>query len=325
MFDPNALGKNVMSDPAIRTENLTRDFATVRAVDRLSLEVPRGAVFGFLGPNGAGKTTTIRLLLGLLEPTAGRAQVLGFDVRSQGQEVRWRTGALLEYPGLYDRLSAEDNLEFYGRIWHMPAAERRSRIEDLLQEVGLWDRRKERVETWSRGMRQKLAMARALLHRPSLVFLDEPTSGLDPIAAAALRDNLAALAKREGVTVFLTTHNLAEAEKLCDIVAVINAGKLVAVGSPAELQARASAPRVEIAGRDIDEDILQALRGRPEVAAVDFGDGRLIIDLNGDAEVAPLISLIVNRGGQVEEVRKAQATLEDVFLTLMQEQEQEQE
>jgi len=206
-----------MTETAIRIENLTRDFETVRAVDSLSLEVPAGIIFGFLGPNGAGKTTTINLLLGLLEPTEGRAEVLGFDTRTQPDEVRTRSGALLEHPGVYEQLSAEDNLEFYGRIWRMPAAERKARIKELLTHMGVWERRKERVGTWSKGMKQKLALARAMLHRPALVFLDEPTAGLDVVAAATVRDDLEALAAREGVTVFLTTHNMAEAERLCSV------------------------------------------------------------------------------------------------------------
>ena len=176
-----------MSEIAICTENLTCDFDTVRAVDCLSLKVPQGIVFGFLGPNGAGKTTMIRLLLGLLEPTDGWAEALGFDTRTQTGAIRERAGALLEHHGLYERLSAEDNLEFYGRINRVPKAERQARIKELLTDLGPWERRKERVGTWSRGMKQKLAVARALLHRPPLIFLDEPTAGLDPIAAAALR------------------------------------------------------------------------------------------------------------------------------------------
>src|SRR5215472_16195192 len=157
-----------MSDAAIRTTKLTRDFGSVRAIDALTLEVPPGIIFGFLGANGAGKTTTINLLLGLLEPTSGQAQVLGFDTRTQGSSIRERTGALLEFSGLYERLTAEDNL-------------------------GLYDRRTERVGTWSRGMKQKLAITRVLLHRPPLIFLDEPTAGLDPVAAAEMRDDLAGL------------------------------------------------------------------------------------------------------------------------------------
>jgi ABC-2 type transport system ATP-binding protein len=234
-----------MAETAIYTENLARHFGAVRAVDDLSLEVPAGMVFGFLGPNGAGKTTTIHLLLGLLAPTAGRAEVLGFETRQQGQAVRARTGVLLEHAGLYEQLSAEDNLEFYGRVARLPAGERRRRIEEALDDMDLWDRRHERVKQWSRGMKQRLAVARAMLHRPQLLFLDEPTVGLDVLAATALRDDLSALVARHGITVFLTTHNMPEAERLCDRVAVIRDGRLVDVGPPDELRAKAGRPNLE--------------------------------------------------------------------------------
>ena len=308
-----------MNKVAIRTHDLTMDFGPIRAVDSLSMEVPAGTVFGFLGPNGAGKTTMIRLLLGLLEPTAGTAEVLGLDTRTQSNQIRVRAGALLEYSGLYERLSAEENLEFYGRICHLPAADRRSRIRDLLTHVGLWERRKERVGTWSRGMKQKLAVARTLLHRPSLVFLDEPTAGLDPVAAAALREDLAALATREGATVFLTTHNLVEAEKLCKQVAVIRQGKLLAAGHPDELRARSGTARAEIVGRGFDEQVLALLRARSEVAAVELQNGHLLVDLRGDAGMGPLVSLIVQAGAEVEEVRRGKASLEEAFLSLVEE------
>jgi ABC-2 type transport system ATP-binding protein len=308
-----------MTETAIRIENLTRDFETVRAVNGLSLEVPAGIIFGFLGPNGAGKTTTINLLLGLLEPTEGRAEVLGFDTRTHPDDVRTRTGALLEHPGVYEQLSAEDNLEFYGRVWRMPAAERQARIEELLTHMGVWERRKERVGTWSKGMKQKLALARAMLHRPPLVFLDEPTAGLDVMAAAAVREDLEALAAREGVTVFLTTHNMPEAERLCSQVAMIRKGQLVAVGHPDELRARASGPRVEIFGCGFNESVLNLLRVRPEVVAAGVQNEHLAIDLREGTDVAPLVSLMVSAGVQVEEVRRGKAGLEEVFLTLMEE------
>jgi len=308
-----------MSGTAIRIENLTRDFGPVRAVDDLSLEVPTGIIFGFLGPNGSGKTTTINLLLGLLEPTDGRAEVLGFDIGTHGDEVRSRTGALLEDDGLYEQLSAEDNLEFYGRVWCLPAAERRARIKELLTHMGVWERRKERVGKWSRGMKQKLALARALMHRPPLVFLDEPTAGLDVVAATELRDDLAALADQEGVTIFLTTHNMAEAERLCTQVGVISQGKLLAVGHPDELRARAGSPQVEIIGRGFNENVLSLLRARPEVAAIEGQDNHLSIHLREEIDTAPLVSLLVSAGAQVEEVRKGQASLEEAFIALMEE------
>jgi ABC-2 type transport system ATP-binding protein len=307
-----------MSNLAIQAEHLTRDFATVRAVDDLSLDVPAGTVFGFLGANGAGKTTTIHLLLGLLEPTQGQAQVLGLDTRTQSQRIREQCGALLEQAGLYERLSAEENLRFYANVWRMSASARDDRIKELLAHMGLWDRRAERVSTWSRGMKQKLAIARVLLHRPKLIFLDEPTAGLDPVAAAALRDDLAALAAREGVTVFLTTHNLPEAERLCSLVGVIRQGRLLAVGSPDALREQSGGTRVEIVGAGFDDTLVAALRGRADVAGVALENDHLLIDLSAnDTRAAPIVSAVVAAGGQIEEVRRGRESLEDVFLSLM--------
>jgi len=305
--------------PAIRVDGLTRAFGATRAVDELSIEVPRGIIFGFLGPNGAGKTTTINLLLGLLEPTDGRAEVLGRDPWTDGDAVRSQTGAVLEHSGVYEQLSAEDNLEFYARAWRLPAADRASRIRELLTRMDLWDRRREKAGTWSRGMQQRLALARALLHRPPLVFLDEPTAGLDVMAATAVRDDLAELVGRDGTTIFLTTHNMAEAERLCSLVSVIRAGRLVALGSPTELRARTGAPRVEILGRGFDEAQLAVLRTRPDVLAIERTDGHLTLELAERAEVAPLVSALVTGGAQVEEVRRGRASLEEVFVTLMEE------
>ena len=308
---------------AIKTQGLTRRFGELTAVDRLDLEVPRGIVFGFLGPNGSGKTTTIRLMLGLLEATVGNAQVLGFDTQRSSAEIRQRTGALLEHTGLYERLTAEDNLEFFGRAWRLPAAKCSERIHSLLADLGLWERRKELVSTWSRGMKQKLAVARALLHEPELIFLDEPTAGLDPVAGAALREDLANLAARQGVTVFLTTHNLTEAEHLCGQVAVIRQGRLLKVGSPEDLRKNNAAPQLEIVGRGFNVQMLTALRHRPEVRAVVQENEHLILDLNAEGEqapdTAPLVQFLVGQGAMIDEIRKGKASLEDVFLTLMEE------
>lgn len=311
-----------MTTDAIRTQNLTRDFGSLRAVDDVSFEVPAGTVFGFLGPNGSGKTTTIRLLLGLLEPTGGSAEVLGYDVRTQAAEIRERCGALLEHTGLYERLSAEDNLQFYARVWRMSPQETQDRIRELLGKVGLWERRKEVVANWSRGMKQKLAVARALIHRPRLVFLDEPTAGLDPVASAALREDLSNLVRQQGLTVFLTTHNLSEAEKLCDRVAVIRQGKLLMTGSPDELRMQKGAARLEIVGRGFTELLQASLRARPEVRGVSVQNNHLTLDLADNVDTAPLVQLIVTHGGQIDEVRKGQSSLEDVFLTLMDEEKQ---
>ncbi len=314
-----------MTPYAIKTENLSKDFDSIQALDNLSIEVPTGSVFGFLGPNGAGKTTTIRLLLGLLEPSQGKAQVLGYDTGSQADQIRYQSGALLEHNGLYERLSAENNLDFYGRVWRIPAPERQARIRQLLTNLELWDRRKEPVGNWSRGMKQKLAMARALFHRPKLLFLDEPTASLDPSAAAKLRDNLEKLVEIEGVTVFLNTHNLAEAERLCQKIGIIRGGKLVAEGSPNQLRAQAGNPQLEITGKGFSGAVIQELRTRPEVISAELRNNHLTVQLQETVETAPLVNLLVKSGVQVEEVIKAQSSLEDVFLSLINEDQQSSE
>lgn len=301
----------------ISTHELTRDFKSVRALDALTLEVPRGTIFGFLGPNGAGKTTTIRLLLGLLEPSAGSAQVLGFDTRTQAAQIRAQSGALLEHSGLYERLSAEDNLEFYGRVYRMPDAERRARIQELLEHFGLWQRRSEPLASWSRGMKQKVAVARALLHRPELIFLDEPTAGLDPVASAGLRDDLAKLAQAQNTTVFLTTHNLSEAERLCGLVAIVREGKLVGLGSPAELRSRQGGERAEVYGRGFTETLLANLQKRPDVRSASLVNSHLEIDLQPGSEFSTIVANLVAQGAQVEEIRRGKASLEEVFLDLV--------
>jgi ABC-2 type transport system ATP-binding protein len=227
---------------------------------------------------------------------------------------------LLEFSGLYERMSAEDNLDLYGRIYKMPTAERRTRTRELLEPLDLWERRKDRVGTWSRGMKQKLAVARALFHRPPLVFLDEPTAGFDPVAAAAVRKDLASLVAHEGVTVFLNTHNLTEAEQLCAQVGVIRAGKLLAMGSPDSLRMGDKSPRVKITGRGFDERMVALLRQRPEVARVDHLPDRLEIELLDEkSRNGPLVSLIVQNGGEVEEISREGTSFEELFLTLMRE------
>jgi ABC-2 type transport system ATP-binding protein len=302
---------------AFRIQALTRDFPNgVRAVDSLNLEVRAGTVFGFLGPNGAGKTTTIRLLLGLLEPTSGTAEVLGFDVRRDGQRIRESTGALLEHHGLYERLSAHDNLYFYARIAQLSRADARARVQELLEQFGLWERRHDPAGTWSRGMKQKLAIARTLLHRPQLVFLDEPTAGLDPMAAAALRNELAALAEQTGTSIFLTTHNLAEAERLCTQIGVVVSGRLIASGHPDELRAARGGEQIEIVGRELEAGAA-ALLGLPDIQSTMFRNGRLVVQMKRGASAAPVVTALVERGAQIEEVRRDAASLEDIFMSLL--------
>jgi ABC-2 type transport system ATP-binding protein len=237
----------------IETNQLSCALSGRLAVESLTCTVEAGTIFGLIGPNGAGKTTTIRLLLGLLEPTSGSARVLGFDTQTDGDAIRAQTGALLEHTGLYERLSAEDNLEFYARVSRLPRQTLRARVREVLESLNLYDRRKDSVSTWSRGMKQRLAVARALIHRPRVLFLDEPTNGLDPVAAAALRADLRQLVEREGVTLFLTTHNLAEAETLCRTVAIMQRGRLLTVGTPEQLRSAHHAATLEHALLEIVE------------------------------------------------------------------------
>lgn len=305
-----------MDTHAIDIRNLSKEFASIKALNNLSLEVPPGIIFGFLGPNGAGKTTTIRLLLGLMQPMSGSIKVLGFDSQTQADQIRAHTGALMEHTGIYEQMSAQDNLEFYGRAFRMPEKDRKERIHELLTEMGLWERRSDRAGSWSRGMKQKLALARALLHQPRLVLLDEPTAGLDVQSAVAIREDLRRLAKNENVTIFLTSHNMDEVEKLCDQVAIIRAGRVVAQGKPDELKARTGGTRIEIQGRGLSAQILDLVRENPHVAGLESHNGQLVIDLIGEADPSEIVAMLVSNDAQIEEVRRTRASLEEIFLEL---------
>lgn len=308
--------------PAIRTRGLTRRFAGVPAVDDLDLDVPSGSIFGFLGPNGAGKTTTIRLLLGLLEPSGGEAEVLGRDVRTDSQGIRERVGVLLESDGLYDRLTARQNLDFFARVARLDSKQRESRICSLLEEIGLWERRNDPVADFSRGMKQKLALARAFIHRPELLFLDEPTAGLDPPTAVGLRRELVSLAREEGVTVFLTTHNLLEAERVCDRVAVIRQGRLLAEGPPESIRGGGER-RLEVSAEGLGPDLVARLERVPEILVARLEqDGTLILDLAEGTDTAPLIRDLIESGIEVSQARITSASLEESFLALLGDEEQ---
>jgi ABC-2 type transport system ATP-binding protein len=304
---------------AIDTDQLVRSFKEVTALDGLSLRVPAGSVFGLLGPNGSGKTTTIRILLGLLRPSSGEARVLGLDVATDGDEIRAKTGVVLEHDGLDERLSAMENLEFWARIWHLDSAQRGRRVEELLRHIGLWDRRSDRVGSWSHGMRRRLALARAVLPRPRLLILDEPTSGLDVASSTALRRDLISLAASAGTTVFLSTHNMVEAEQVCEQVAIIRAGRLVVEGSPRDLRLQAQRPRIVIIGRGLGDSAADLVRGLPQVAAANVDDGRLEVDLTEAIDPAPLVAMLMNAGVSIEEVHREAPSLEEVFLHLTEE------
>ena len=237
--------------------------------------------------------------------------MLGFDTRTGAAAIRAQSGALLEFSGLYERMSAEDNLDLYGRIYHMPRPARRARTKELVTHLDLWDRRHDRVGQWSPNETKARRRPRPL-SSPALDFLDEPTAGFDPVAAAAVHTDLAHLVAHEGVMVFLNTHNLAEAEKLCVEVAVIRSGRLLTLGNPGDLRRSRGGPRVEIVGRNFTAQTLDSLRARPEVMrAAELHNDRLLLDLQGEGRVGPLITLIVQDGREVEEIRRSQTSLEE--------------
>lgn len=308
---------------AIVTRRLRRAFGSVQAVEDLSLEVPAGQIFGFLGTNGAGKTTTIRLLLGLLEPSGGEARVLGFDPATEGRRIREQSGALLEHNGLYESLSAADNLEFYGRIYGIPKGELKRRIMESLEVFGLADRAMDKAGTFSRGMKQKLAIARAILHQPKLVFLDEPTDGLDPAAAAAVRQDLLDLARREQVTIFLTTHNLTEAEHICSNVAIIRQSALVATGTPASLRAALASPRARITGSGFTPEIIACLRSDNAYQVIESTATTLLVELRQTEDTSDLVSALVTGGARVGEVERVLPSFESAFLQLVRDEQRE--
>ncbi len=236
---------------AIQVWDLSRTYGEVQALDGISFAVEAGEVFGFLGPNGAGKTTTIRILTGQLRPTSGQAQVAGCDVVSERRALKPQIGVVFEHQNLYERLPARDNLCFYARLYGVG----RERVERVLAQVGLAERARDPVSKYSSGMKQRLLIARALLHEPRVLFLDEPTRGLDPNVAREIRGMVAELA-RQGVTVFLTTHYMEEADRLCSHVAIIDRGRIVALDEPARLRARHGGERATL------EDVFVALTGR---------------------------------------------------------------
>jgi ABC-2 type transport system ATP-binding protein len=305
------------SYPVIQTDQLTRAFGSHTAVNELSLEVYAGEIFGFLGHNGAGKTTTVRLLNGLLEPTSGSSSVLGLDPVTQGPQLRARTGVLTETPSLDNRLTAFENLAMFAAIYGLPKATARTRIAELLTIFGLEDRAKERVAGFSKGMKQRLALARALVHQPDLIFLDEPASGLDPVVTRQLHELILHLSRNEGRTIFLCTHNLDEAQKLCQRVAVLQHGRMMALGTPSELARNIVAEirlKVEI---DLDHVTLATrvlARFTPATPSVD-ASGLAVSGILHD-EIPEVIASLVAEGVRIYRVDHDEPTLQDVYFAL---------
>lgn len=300
----------------IRAEGLTKHFDNNLAVDRLTLNVERGEVFAFLGPNGAGKTTTVRMLAALISPTAGRAWVNGYELGQDDMEIRRSVGILTEAPGLYERLNAIQNLTLYAKLYEVEDAA--GQVEKYLRLLGLWERRNEPVGRFSKGMKQKLAIARALLHEPPLLFLDEPTAALDPEAARTVRDFIAEI-KQAGRTIFLCSHNLDEADRLADRIAVIKQ-KLIQVDSPANLRRSLYGRRVVFQLVSVSEAVRAALRELPFVKDVQQVKDTLIVSLEDPEAHNPiLVERIVAAGGAIQFVNELRHSLEDVYFTLIEE------
>jgi ABC-2 type transport system ATP-binding protein len=301
----------------IDTENLTKDFGNLRAVDNVSLHVDEGEVFGFLGPNGAGKTTTVRMLACLISKTSGKASIGNLEVGngSDQEKIRSMVGLLTENVGLYDELSAYDNLDFYGRFYKLSLQKRQQQIEYFLKLLGLWEKRDQPAGTFSKGMKQKLAIARALIHDPQVLFLDEPTANLDPEASKTVRDFILDL-KKQKRTIFLNTHMLDEAERICDRVAILKT-KLVAEGSPQDLRRSASGRRIKFQVRRIDDAIVLAAKNLGFHVEESTGS-TLLINVNDPEKENPIIlKAIEAAGAEVQFITEVSTSLEEVYLKLV--------
>jgi ABC-2 type transport system ATP-binding protein len=304
--------------PTIQADGLTRFFGDLKAVDAVTFTVEAGEVFGLLGPNGAGKTTLVRLLNGVLAPSAGTARVLGCDVAAQGDAIRKRTGVLTETPSLYERLTARDNLRFFGTMYGVPEADLSRRVDELLEMFDLTARAKDRVGGFSKGMKQRLALARTLIHQPELLFFDEPTAGLDPEAARQVTELIEKLSQEAGRTVFLCTHNLEEAQRLCSRVAVINKGHLLAVGTPEQLASDLWK------GFWIDftlkvkpgDGLLVNLGALDGVLNLNLDDTHLAVQISDVMLTPRVVGRVVELGGQIMKVAPREHSLEEIYFTL---------
>ena len=310
--------------PIIEANELTKIFGVHTAVDNLNFEVEEGEVFGLLGPNGAGKTTTIRMLACLISPSKGSAKVSGHQINENPLAVRQTVGILTENPSLYERLTAQENMDFFAEAYNLSEPqEKSSRIRELLEFFDLWERRNDKVATFSKGMKQKLAIARALVHNPPVLFLDEPTAGLDPESSKEVRDLMEMLSRREKHTILLCTHHLEDAERLCSRVMIINKGKSVVVGTPDELRNRiAGKPQVQINLRKVDSNIIQAAKKTTHVERVDADKSAssLTVALDDVSSGTPeVVKSIVDAGGLVLGVSVLRPSLEEAYLKLIKE------
>ena len=302
----------------IETIGLGRKFGSKVAVEDLSLRVEDGEVFGLLGPNGAGKTTTMRMLACLIQQSSGTATVNGYEINKEPDSsfIRGIVGVLPESPGLYESLSAHQNLDFYAQLYGVKNDVREKRIEELLRMLELWERREEPVATFSKGMKQKIAIARAFVHDPQVVFLDEPTAGLDPQASHTVREFLLSL-RKEGRTIFINSHHLEEVERLCDRIAVMNT-TVLAVGSPKELSTRFWGRTTVIELSQPIQEYLEVVRSLPFASNVRGEDGKILVDVDDPEERNPgIIDALSRAGAKIEYVTEFKHTLEDVYMKLV--------
>lgn len=304
----------------IDLQNLTRKFGNLTAVDNVTLHVEEGEVFGFLGPNGAGKTTTVRMLCCLIGKTSGDARIGNYTIDTEANclKIRQMVGFLPENVGLYDSLSAYQNLDFYGQLYEVPENKRRENIERLLTLLGIWERKEDAVGTFSKGTKQKIAIARALIHDPQVLFLDEPTANLDPEASKTVRDFILEL-KKEKRTIFLNTHNLDEAERLCDRIAILKT-KLIAVDSPKNLERSLYNRKTIVHLQSVTSSITAAVEKLGSIKNVRVSDNKLILDIDDPEKDNPeVVNAIVGAGGSIQYVTELRSTLEDVYLKLIRE------
>ncbi len=302
----------------IDTDGLTKKFGDLTAVDNLTLHVNEGEVFGFLGPNGAGKTTTVRMLCCLISKTSGNGKIGNYEIGNKEDSLKIRKiiGFVSDNVGLSENLTAYDNLDFFARIYDCPETQRKENIQRFLEMLGLWDKRNVLAGTFSKGMKQKLAIARALIHDPQVLFMDEPTANLDPEAAKTVRDFILQL-KKEKKTIFLNTHNLDEAQRICDRVAIINT-RLRAIGTPQDLERSVSGKKTVIGlEQQISDAVLGALKKLPLNNLSTDGDTVIFSVDDPDKENSPVIEAIVLAGGHVRSINVVGSTLEDTYLKLV--------
>lgn len=300
----------------ITVENLTKKFETITAVKNISFNIDDGEIFGFLGPNGAGKTTTIRMLSTLIGPTSGTIKINGRSPKKDGAYIRSIIGLLTESPGLYEKISAYENLNFFSSFYDMPDNKRTSNIEKYLKMFGLWERRDDLAGTYSKGMKQKLALCRALIHDPKILFLDEPTAGLDPASAHMVRGFIKNL-KEDNITVFLCTHNLAEASSLSDRVCFIK-GKIIRIASLAELQDHGRNKRIEIIFKDNAERYRTILEKIKSISEIEIKDNIASIFVEKPEKSNPaIINELVKNNIDILYINEIKASLEDIYLELI--------